>query len=156
MNDIRTQQTQQRQVAPADTRQMTEAQRTAAGVLADGTQRVRSFGAPVLRMQTAKIDGYEQRWVNDHPGRIEQLKAQGWEHVTKGGQKVEQVVGTAPTGGPLIAYLLKIKEEWYKEDFAAFESAEAAKMQEIRAGKLHVSPETGHYVPQQGIKIDRR
>lgn len=147
--DTRNQQIQREPTAPP----MSERERIAAGLLANGQPRVKSFGAQSQKLAWPPIPGYVLYWANNTPGRIDELKGRGYDHVTKDGQNVERIVGTDPSGAGLKAYLLKIPQEWYDLDQSAAQSAEAEKMQRIKTGNIGVE---GSYVPNQGISIARR
>lgn len=118
------------------------------GLSADGQRGPRPgfvrkpFGSQRQKLQYPNREGYHRHWFNDEPGRIEAAAEAGYEHVRderKGGN-VQTVVGTARGGGALIAFLMEIPEEWYREDMAANEAEYASRMQEIRQGE-HAKPQ---------------
>jgi len=92
------------------------------------------MGVPTLQLDRPNIKGFFCRWFNDEPGRIERVLAAGYEfvnpeeapgfgisEVTPGnsdlGTRISRVVGVSDTGtGPLRAYLMKIRQEWYDTD----------------------------------------
>jgi hypothetical protein len=85
------------------------------------------FGMRRQRLQNPPIPGFQCRWINDRPGRIDYAKECGWEHVLDSeGRPVKSVVGVAEGGGGLIAYRMKVPLEWYEEDQAAKEVPRAA------------------------------
>ncbi len=113
--------------------------------------------------------GYQRRWVNDTEGRIANAEAGGYEFVADeklqvGQQDIDNVnrdlgarvsrVVDKTTGQK--AYLMEIKEEFYKED----QTAKVRKVEEvdrrIKSGKLEAVD--GGYVPDdgRGIKIETR
>jgi hypothetical protein len=81
-----------------------------------------------------EIPGYQLRWFNDAPGRLDTAVSRSWwEYVTQDeialgdsnkvvgrnsdvGNKVRAIVGTTDQNEPLYAYLMKIKKEWFEED----------------------------------------
>lgn len=80
-----------------------------------------------------EIPGYQLRWFNDAPGRVDRAQVGGWDFVTNGevaqadtnrvvernsdvGGKIRAIVGTTDMNEPLYAYLMKIKKEWFDED----------------------------------------
>lgn len=92
------------------------------------------LGTPTLQLSLPDIKGYTCRWFNDEPGRIERVLAAGYEFVTPEdapefgtsevtpgnsdlGTRISRVVGVSDTAsGPLRAYLMKIRTDWYAED----------------------------------------
>ncbi len=81
-----------------------------------------------------KDKGYVYRWVNDVDGRLMEFNRAGYEHVIKkdvgtiGESDVKQASNLGMTvskgvGQGTIAYLMRIREEFYKED----QDAKAAK-----------------------------
>lgn len=87
------------------------------------------------KLSVTAIEGYVLRWLTDRDGRIQDAEAAGYEFVAyeetgqigqhnttpdsqEQGSKVSKRVGTDDHGAPLIAYLMKIKKEWYDEDQA--------------------------------------
>lgn len=88
------------------------------------------------RLTTPDIPGYHVHWINDYPGRVAAAVQGGYQFVEQSealitmpdlagtpvgtgtdlGTRVSIVVGRTQEGGPLRAYLMKIKEEWFKED----------------------------------------
>ena len=95
------------------------------------TKERRGKRVPVGTRQKLMVDkreldlGYEHRFVNNKPGRIEMFEEGGWEIVkgkkkigdpgigegTQMGSAVTKDVGQGTTG-----VLMRIKKEWYKED----------------------------------------
>ena len=72
--------------------------------------------------------GFERRFVNDEPGRVQMFLDAGYTIVNDGSQAGDPNVGVAsalgsntekPVGGGKNAVLMEIKEDWYKEDQAA-------------------------------------
>lgn len=84
--------------------------------------------------------GYEHRFVNNKPGRIEQFEEGGWE-IVRGKKKIGDPsigegtqMGSATTkdvGQGTTAVLMRIKKEWYKEDQDAKSSAIKESMKTI-------------------------
>ena len=75
-----------------------------------------------------KEAGFEYRVVNDTDNRIAELQERGYEIVTHNASVGDKRVGTPKkegtpveiaVGGGKKAYLMRIKDEWYKEDQAA-------------------------------------
>lgn len=95
--------------------------------------RVRTRRSPLEggrdKLAVANQDpNFVYRWVNDTPGRIDELRERGYEVVTSdvevGQSKVDRgsKVGSAPViqaGGGITAVLMRIPREWYNEDLAA-------------------------------------
>lgn len=81
-----------------------------------------------------EIPGYQLRWFNDSPGRLDTAVSRSWwEYVSQDeialgdsnkvvgrnseiGNKVRAIVGTTDQNEALYAYLMKIKKEWSEED----------------------------------------
>lgn len=77
-----------------------------------------------------KEPGYEYRFVNADGDRVQEFLDNGWELVEKkevriGDKRLNAPSGSegstavASVGGGMKAYLLRIREDWYKEDQAA-------------------------------------
>lgn len=106
---------------------------------------------------TGKEPGYEYRFVNDEGDRVQEFLDQGWEVVTKDSVRIgdkrlgtpasaEGTAATASVGRGTTAYVLRIKEEWYKEDQAAkqeyvdrTEAATKEKAQDGTYGELKIT-----------------
>lgn len=123
------------------------------------------LGVPRSKLSAPQIQGYSTRWINDTTGRLQNAEAGGYEFVyereldgqagnTDLGEKVSRIVGRNEDGTPLRAFLMKIKETWYREDQHTkqrqIDNVEAA----IKRGKLNEQPDDKRYVPREGIKID--
>lgn len=79
---------------------------------------------------SGKEPGYEYRFVNDSGDRIQEFLDNGWEIVEKKDVRIgdkrlgtpaspEGTAAVASVGRGTNAYVLRIKEEWYKEDQTA-------------------------------------
>lgn len=80
------------------------------------------FGVRRQRLSNEPIPGYQCYWFNDLPGRIQQAREAGYEHVLDAdGKPVKTVGGVMEGGGALTQYRMKIPHEWYAEDQAAKE-----------------------------------
>lgn len=93
------------------------------------------LGVPRTKLQVPKLPGYQLRWINDRGNRIHLAKNAGWDFTTPEevgpvgdapesnnsdvGSRISWPVGTKDDGSPMRAYLMKIKEEFYREDQAA-------------------------------------
>lgn len=106
---------------------------------------------------TGKEPGYEYRFVNDTGDRIQEFLDDGWEIVEKKDVRIgdkrlgnptsaEGTAATAAVGHGTTAYVLRIKEEWYKEDQEAkqeyvnqTEAATKEKAQDGTYGELKIS-----------------
>jgi len=100
----------------------------------DPNRRV-PLGVPRSKLQVPKLEGYVLRWINDRGNRLHNAQQGGWQftntdevgHVgdsatsnnANEGSYVSWPVGTKEDGKPMRAYLMKIKEEFYREDQAA-------------------------------------
>jgi len=91
------------------------------------------FNGTEVKLKVGKdIPGYHLHIMNDTPGRIQEALDGGYEFCTPdevGGvvervtstntdvsDRVRYLVGTDASGGPMYAYLMKIRQEWYEED----------------------------------------
>ena len=125
------------------------------------------LGVPRSKLTVPQREGYHRRWINDVPGRLHAAGQAGWEyvedpdlHVGDGaesgnsdmGSRVSRLVGKTESGGPLRAYLMEIKQEFYEEDQAAKLAVVDETDRAIREGKIGDDQE-GRYVPKGGIKI---
>jgi hypothetical protein len=105
---------------------------------------------------SGKEPGYEYRFVNDTADRVAQFQDAGWEIVPAAGVRIgdkrvgnptpEGTQAQASVGGGDKAYLMRIRDDWYKEDQARKQeyvnATEAATKQEAldgTYGKLEIS-----------------
>jgi hypothetical protein len=114
-----------------------------------------------------EIPGYQLRWFNDAPGRVDRAQTGGWEFVTNGevaqgdtnrvvernsdvGNKIRAIVGTTDMNDPLYAYLMKIKKEWFDEDQQeASAKIRATEAEMVRSGGLKTDRIGEKYLPDQ-------
>ena len=114
------------------------------------------FGSHMQKLAYEPRSGYHRHWFNDTPGRLDRAVEAGYQFVMdKGGQRVARPVGVGESGGALMAYLLEIPEEWYKEDMAAEQQRIDDLEQNIAQGAdAQGRPgQDGRYIPATGIKI---
>lgn len=115
-------------------------------------QRV-PFSAQRKRLQVdAKFPGYHIRWFNDQDDRLQRAEDAGYEYVhrkevgqvgdrdvsngnTDVNSRVSRVVGRTKDNQPIRAFLMKIKDEWYRADQNKKEEQNALVDESIRAGK---------------------
>jgi hypothetical protein len=124
-----------------------------------GFERTRTpFGVNgKLTLGVTKIPGYHLHWIADYPGRLEQAEENGYEYVSKkdvkrsrssddAGDRVTCISGSHDTGKPLTLHLMKIRDEWYKENQEFYAARTRAIEQQIKAGKVDGvrRPETYH------------
>lgn len=128
-------------------------------------QRV-PLGVARSKLSVSGRPGYVRRWINDKDGRLQMAEQGGYTFVEDPslqigggadidsqnrdlGARISRVVSQS-TGQK--AYLMEIKEEFYKAD----QKAKVRKVEEvderIRKGKLEKVDES--YVPEGGIKMD--
>ena len=136
-----------------------------------GNQRSSFNGTDGKLKINKQIEGYHLHILNDYPGRIDQALATGYEFVSPeevggvtnnvvsrntdiGQDKVRFCVGVAEGGGPLYAYLMKIKQEWYDEDQAKLASRNDMIDKSIRQGRPPGASQENFYTPKGGIKIN--
>lgn len=119
---------------------------------------------------TSEIPGFRLAWVNDSVGRIHDAQEGGYDFVTQEeigleynnvtsrnsdmGTKVSTTVGINEDGTPLIAYLMKIHQEHYEEDFNESQAYLDRIDSAIKGGNIEGQVgRDGRYVPKEGIKI---
>ncbi|WP_342626915.1 hypothetical protein AAC691_11045 [Nguyenibacter vanlangensis] len=119
----------------------------------------RPFGLREQKLAYPDREGYHRHWFNDEPGRIARAQDAGYAQVMDdSGKPVCMTVGVARGGGPLIAYLMEVPVEWYREDMAAQEAGHQDLMAQIREGRVPGGPtgadRNAQYVPRDmGISI---
>lgn len=118
-----------------------------------------------------QLPGFHMHIFNDSPGRISQALDVGYEFVTPDevggvstnvvsrntdiGDKVRFLVGTGDKQEPLYAYLMKIQDEFYKEDQASLQSKNDRIDEAIRGGKLTGEGHNTEGFYDAGIKLSR-
>lgn len=134
-------------------------------------QRV-PLGVPRNKMLMVAPDGYMGRWINDEDNRIHHAIQGGWQLVrdknkvgegvdnsdTDLGQQISMIVGTKEDGGPLRAYWMIIKKEWYEEDQReklkpVDEIEKAIKGGKVGEDSISEQDRGTRYIPKSGIKI---
>lgn len=114
------------------------------------------MSVPRQRLTSPHIPGHHVHWLNDEPGRILQAQQAGYEFVsseealitmpdlagsqlgegTDMGSRVSIVVGTQRDDKtPLRAYLMKIRDEWYRADQQETQDRVDAVQQAMRQGQ---------------------
>lgn len=115
-----------------------------------GPRPQQRFGAVRKKLEVEKIPGFEQRWINDIPGRVDYAKECGYAHVTDAnGNPIFRVVDK----GGLRAYRMKIPAVWYNENKAEeLEEQVDSVERDIMRGKAgSLNPgQDGAYVPTDG------
>lgn len=115
-------------------------------------ERRRKPGATVaaglkLHVDADKLDpAYEYRWVNDAPGRVQQMYDQDWDKVEDA--TIGNGEGTVPTihvsGGsptPTNAILMRKRKDWYEADQKEKQAPLDEMDQAIRRGVNHEQQE---------------
>lgn len=93
------------------------------------------FGTWDQKLAYPSREGFHRHWFNDEPGRIIRARDAGYTHVEdEQGRPVQTVVGIGRGGQPLVAFLLELPEEYFREDMAAQESAVHGLMSQIGKG----------------------
>lgn len=120
------------------------------------TKQVRPTRTPINGVRsrlgvTGKEPGFQYRIVNDTPGRIQEFIEAGYEIVQDTSVSVGDKRIANPTqegtpvkvhvGGGNNAYLMRIKEEWYKED----QAAKLATVDEVEQGTKQRAKEEKFY-----------
>lgn len=131
----------------------------------DNQQRAerRPMGGHSQNLQVSGLEsGYVPRWFNDEGDRLRQARMAGYQPIMQDGamgkvdvsggnvdaeqgQWIRKHVGETKTG-PLYAYLMAIKEEWYLED-------QARKMADIN--EVDQAIKTGNTLTSQGTPDDQ-
>lgn len=128
-------------------------------IVTNQTRRVsrearKPFGSQQQKLAYPVREGFHRHWFNEEPGRIDKALEAGYSHVEdKEGRKVQRVVGVATSGSALMAYLMEIPEEWYKEDMGLQQKLIDEQADAIKRGALESTPGDGRYVPSRGITI---
>lgn len=116
------------------------------------------FGRRQQKLAYARRPGYHRHWFADHPGRVEEARAAGWEHVKDHeGKTVSKLHGRHRDGRAMIGYLMEIPEVLWKEDLQQDQRRIDDGEQGMRAGNLPTGKaaegQGNFYVPTQGISI---
>lgn len=136
----------------------------------EGRQRRVPLGAPELKLSVPQAEDdkdHVYRFINDTTGRLQRAVAGGWEYVedsmfvgsgsesgdSDADSRISRVVGKQANGEPLIAYLMKIKREWYEEDQDKKQSAIDEVENTIKHGHFNEKAEDARYIPKEGIKL---
>jgi hypothetical protein len=92
-------------------------------------------------------DAYEYRWVNDTPGRVQQLYGQDWDKV-EAADIGDNTAGTVPTqhvgsdaGKPITAILMRKRKDFYDADQKEKQAPIDAMDESIRRGSAHQQAE---------------
>lgn len=116
------------------------------------------FGSMVQKLAVPPRPGYHRHWFNDEPGRVDQAKENGYNHVLDNATKkpIQRVVNKAGQQ----AWLMEIPQAWFDEDMAAQQQAVDDKEDTIRRGQVDASDprdRDGRFRnTAQGRKIDIR
>lgn len=118
-----------------------------------------------VAMSMLDFKEYAYRWVNDHPARIYAMtKEDDWDIVQQDGGKVKenatdlsgavsQIVGTAPDGSALKAYLCRKPLKYFEADQRSKSEALDQQLAELMRGNARDGSALGDYVPNSGISI---
>lgn len=113
------------------------------------------LGSHQLRLGGDPIPGFYTRWINDVHGRVDRAKRAGYTHVTDmQGNPVWRPAGEAKDGGGLRAYYMKQPIQFREEDNKARSARNDEIDHTITRGKYKTHE--GNYIPEEGIKIERR
>ena len=116
------------------------------------------FGRRSQKLAYASRPGYHRHWFADHPGRVEEARAAGWENVKDdAGKTVTKLSGRHRDGRAMIGYLMEIPEVLWREDLAADQARVNSSEDSIRQGQVAANPtgerQNSFYVPAQGISL---
>jgi hypothetical protein len=103
------------------------------------------------------------RWINDAPARLfAKTKEDDWDVVTNDGVKddsadlgnaVSQIVGTAPDGSALKAYLCRKPRTFYDEDQKDKSRDLDKQLEQLRRGNDRAGGSQADYIPSTGIRM---
>jgi chlorite dismutase len=117
------------------------------------------------------IEGKHLHWVNDYPGRVLYAQEVGYEFVSFSevfpesrfdternlpDERVKKLVGRNEDNSPLYAYLMKIDEDWYKENQLDIQQRVDMVDAAIKVGKPINSPVENAYIPKSGISMKHK
>ena len=131
------------------------------------------FGSGRLRLGVTKLPGFHMHWIRNDPGRLEDAESNGYEYVMKhevrlshqtgaesadAGERVSRISpGAQENGSPTILYLMKIKEEWYRENQEFYAARSRAVEMQIKTGKIDGVRRPETYMPKGShISIDTK
>lgn len=118
-----------------------------------------------LGVAKSKLDfeKFVYRWVNDTPGRMHAKTVEDdWDVVMNDGVKedatdlgnaVSQIVGTAPDGKPLKAYLCRKPRGYFDEDQADKSKGLDEQLNQLRRGNDRAGGSQSDYIPSTGISM---
>lgn len=118
-----------------------------------------------LAVNKSRLDfeNFKYRWINDAPARLHaKTKEDDWDVVTNDGVKddsadlgnaVSQIVGTAPDGSALRAYLCRKPRRFYDEDQADKSAALDRQLEQLKRGLDRSGGSQSDYVPNSGIRV---
>jgi hypothetical protein len=141
--------------------------------LEGGFERTRTmFGTGKLTLAVTKIPGYHLHWIADYPGRLEDAEENGYEYVLRSevkrarrrgndtdsaGEYMTCISGSHDSGKPLTMHLMKIKQEWYEENCAFYQSRARKVDEQIKSGKIDGVRRPETYIPNGSrISIDTK
>ena len=117
------------------------------------------FGVPRQKMSViADLPGYFLAWINDDGGRIEEAQMGGYEFTAReeiimcpgvtpansdSGSKVSMIVGKTKEGGPMRAYLMKIRVEWKEEAREILRDLRRKRIETIKRGQMGLNGAKG-------------
>lgn len=107
------------------------------------TSRV-PFGNFEQKLAYPTREGYRRYWFNDDPGRLQKALEAGYDHVFDPilKQNVQRIVGRAESGGPLVAFLMEIPQEWFEDDMAAYQKIIDEKEAGYKRGSVESATDT--------------
>lgn len=133
-------------------------------------QRRRKRGGVVgqrlgVSMSQLDLEKFKYRWINDDPVRLfEKTKEDDWDIVRQSGGVVKDdatdlgnavsvVVGVAPDGSALRAYLCRKPIGYYQEDQRMKSEELDKQLADLKRGVGRNGDALGDYVPNDGISI---
>lgn len=118
-----------------------------------------------VAMSQLDLNKYKYRWINDDPRRLfDKTKEDDWDIVHQSGgivkddaddmgSAVSVVVGVAPDGSALRAYLCRKPIDYYREDQRMKSEELDKQLADLKRGYGRGGAALGDYVPNEGISM---
>lgn len=79
-------------------------------------RKSRDYDSLDLKLAAKPIPGFHLRWVNDTPGRLQEMEERGYTFVLVNGERQRRYAGVDKSNKKLDTYLMKIPQDWYDQD----------------------------------------
>lgn len=119
-------------------------------------RRRSSVGGFKTRLDAPQKKGMTMRWVNDEPGRIQEMYELGYDFANRDtrsddqGTRISRHVGSKPNGEPKFAYLMETPNDQYAIGVAEKEERLKPFEEAIQRGDDTTGKVEGAYVPSSG------